>query len=69
MKILFIGDIFGKSGRKAISAELLKIKKNNSIDIVIANVENVSHGRGMTMKHYNLLKSLGINYFTFGNHT
>jgi calcineurin-like phosphoesterase len=69
MKILFIGDIFGKSGRRAINKELLKIKMTHNIDVVIANVENVTHGRGMNLKHYQQLKSYGINYFSFGNHT
>lgn len=69
MKILFIGDIFGKSGRRAISVELPKIKQKYKIDLVIANAENTSHGRGLSLKHYQQLKSFGINYFTLGNHT
>jgi calcineurin-like phosphoesterase len=69
MKILFIGDIFGKSGRRAINIELPKIKKKYNVDLTIANAENTSHGRGLSMKHYQQLKSFGIDYFTFGNHT
>lgn len=69
MKILFIGDIFGKSGRRAINIELPKIKNKYKIDLVIANAENTSHGRGLSSKHYQQLKSYGIDYFTFGNHT
>jgi calcineurin-like phosphoesterase len=69
IKVLFIGDIFGKSGRRAITNELPKLKKEHGIDLVIANAENTSHGRGLSMKHYNQLCALGIDYFTFGNHT
>lgn len=69
MKILFIGDIFAKSGRKAISEKLLLIKKKYDIDFVIANAENASHGRSLTIDHYNQLVSYGINMMTMGNHT
>ena len=69
MKILIIGDIFGKCGRKAIIDNLKDIKKKNKIDFVIANGENVSHGKSMSIEHYNILKSAGIDFFTMGNHT
>ena len=69
MKILFIGDIFAKSGRKAISEKLLQIKKKYCIDFVIANAENASHGRSLTIDHYNQLIGYGINVITMGNHT
>ncbi len=69
MKILFIGDVFGKQGRKAINNFLPKLKRKNKIDFVIANVENCTHGRSINLRHYKFLKSLGINVFTFGNHT
>jgi calcineurin-like phosphoesterase len=69
MKILFIGDIFGKSGRRAIQNELPKLIKNESIDFVIANAENTTHGRSLSVKHYQQLMNYGVNYFTFGNHT
>ncbi|MDR3257297.1 MAG: TIGR00282 family metallophosphoesterase [Mycoplasmataceae bacterium] len=69
MNILFIGDIFGKAGRKAIKNELPKIIQKNMVDCVIANAENTTHGRSLSIKHYNELKNAGINYFTFGNHT
>lgn len=69
MRILFIGDIFGKQGRKALADFLPKIIKKNNIDFVIANAENCTHGRSLNIKHYNYLKLLGVNFFTFGNHT
>jgi calcineurin-like phosphoesterase len=69
MNILFIGDIFGKLGRTAIQTELPAIKSKYHIDLVIANAENTTHGRSLSIKHYNELKQVGIDYFTFGNHT
>lgn len=69
MKALFIGDIFGKQGRKALATVLPKLAKEEKIDLVIANGENCTHGRSLNKKHYQQLLSLGVNYITFGNHT
>jgi calcineurin-like phosphoesterase len=69
MKILFIGDVFGKAGRRAIKEELPKLIKNENINCVIANAENTTHGRSLSIAHYQELMSYGVNYFTFGNHT
>lgn len=69
MKILFIGDIVGRSGREAILAELENLKYKEDIDFCIANGENASGGLGMSRRAYEELKSAGIDYFTMGNHT
>lgn len=69
MKILFIGDIFASQGRKAIKNELKNIVKNNNIDFVIANAENCTHGRSISLKHYKQLIESGIDVITMGNHT
>lgn len=69
MKILFIGDIVGRSGREALLSELEDIKYKNSIDFCIANGENASGGLGMNRKAYEELRSAGVDYFTMGNHT
>lgn len=68
MKILAIGDIFGSTGRKVIKNFLPKLKKEYEIDLVIANVENTTHGKGISRKHYQELKSYGIEIMTSGNH-
>jgi 2',3'-cyclic-nucleotide 2'-phosphodiesterase len=68
MKILAIGDIFGKTGRQVIKNELPQLKKEHEIDLVIANVENATHGKGISRKHYQELKSYGIDIMTSGNH-
>lgn len=69
MKILYIGDIFGHKGIEAVRLFLSDLKKQNSIDLVIANAENVTNGKSLSWQDYNTLKSLGIDYFSMGNHT
>ena len=71
IKILFIGDIVGKPGRKT-AANYLEALKSGLIDVkpdfIIANAENASHGFGLTQKNYNELISCGIDCLTSGNH-
>lgn len=68
MRILFIGDIVGKLGRKAVSQVLPDLKAKEGADFVVANVENVTHGRGAKVKHLRQLKSAGVDFFTSGDH-
>lgn len=56
----------GRPGRIAVRDYLAK--NSEKYDFVIANVENASHGFGLTEKNYNELKSYGINAMTCGNH-
>lgn len=69
MNILFIGDIFGEVGKKAIKNELNQVKKKYKIDFTIANAENTTLARGLNWQDYNELVSYGIDFFTMGNHT
>lgn len=64
MKLLFIGDIVGRSGRKAVKYHLL----NNKYDFILGNVENSAAGFGITDKVYNELQCIGLNAMTSGNH-
>ncbi len=66
MKILAIGDIFGRVGRSAVFEELEGLREN--VDFIIANAENAAHGRGLSKPVYEELKSCGIDAFTTGNH-
>lgn len=69
IKILFFGDIVGKLGRKAVGDYLKELKAaGQAPDFVIANVENASHGFGLTEKNYKELSEYGINCLTSGNH-
>ncbi|MBI4652634.1 TIGR00282 family metallophosphoesterase [Candidatus Kuenenbacteria bacterium] len=67
-KILFIGDIIGKIGRGGVNNLLSKLKKSFKIDLVIANVENLAHGKGVTDKTLKEIKNAGVDIFTSGNH-
>lgn len=69
MRILYLGDIVGEKSIKAISSVLDEIKREYKINMVLANAENVSAGKGLTFKHYKELKTLGITGFSMGNHT
>ena len=69
MKILFIGDIVGRPGRKMVKNFVNKLRDEENIDYVIANYENSAHGFGITEKVYKELKNAGIDIFTGGNHT
>lgn len=69
MNILFIGDIFGKPGRKAVRTLLHDIQSEYQVDYVIANGENMSHGKGFTKKHMDEMLKAGVNFFTSGNHS
>ena len=66
LKILFFGDITGRQGRNALKSFLASSDLSNTF--VIANIENASHGFGLTKKNYNELSDAGINCFTSGNH-
>ncbi len=68
MKVLFIGDIVGKPGRKVISALLPGIVGRHGVDIVIANCENAAGGFGVTRKIVDELYHNEIDILTSGNH-
>lgn len=69
MRILFIGDIVGEIGLQYLEKNLQKIKDSEKINLVIANGENITNGRGLNYEHYNRLMKLGISLVTMGNHT
>lgn len=69
MKILYVGDITSKLGRKTAAEVLPRLIADEKIDFVIAQGENVSHGRGLSNKHREELEKAGVNFFTGGNHS
>ena len=68
MKILFIGDITGEPGRRAIKELIPKIKKKEKVEFVIANAENVAGGSGVTPSLADELFESGIDVLTSGDH-
>lgn len=69
LNVLFMGDIVGKPGRKAIVDHLPALKADLNIDFVIANAENAAHGFGITEGVAQELYRTGIDVITLGNHT
>lgn len=68
MKIVFIGDVVGKSGRRTVNALLPGIKNDHDADLVIANAENSAGGFGLTKKSIDEMADAGVDFFTTGNH-
>ena len=68
MRILMIGDIVGKPGRRIIAAVLEDLKAREGLDLVIANGENAADGSGITCKIYRDLIRSGIDCITLGDH-
>ena len=68
MKVLFIGDIFGEPGRRAVARAVPKLVAQRQIDIVIGNGENAAGGFGITPELAEELFDLGLAVITTGNH-
>jgi len=69
IRVLFIGDIVGSVGRKAVQEVLPKLKQQYKPTFIIANGENAAAGRGITAAIANMLFELGVHGITMGNHT
>jgi metallophosphoesterase (TIGR00282 family) len=69
MNLLFIGDIVGRAGRRAVRKLLPKLNQEYQIDLIIANAENSAGGFGITEKVASELFDYGIDCLTMGNHT
>lgn len=68
-RILFLGDIMGRIGREALRMALPSLRAEYAADLVIANIENASHGAGVTPAALQELSDTGVDAFTGGNHS
>ena len=68
MKLLFIGDIVGKPGRKAVRYFLPRLRESLDLDFVIANGENMAGGSGVTPSTANEVFESGVDVMTCGDH-
>ena len=68
MNVLFIGDIMGEPGRRAMSRLLPKVVTQQVVDLVIGNGENVAGGFGITPELAQELFEMGLSVITTGNH-
>lgn len=69
MKILAIGDIYGKAGCEFLLKKLPTLKKEYSVDLVIANGENSAEGNGILPSSADQLFAAGVDVITGGNHS
>lgn len=69
MRILFLGDIVGRSGRAAVKKRLPALREAWGADVVLANAENASGGIGLSAKNARELLAAGLDVLTGGNHT
>ncbi len=67
-RVLALGDVMGRPGRRLISDALRRIITDNEIDLVIANGENASGGAGLIVKNAKELFDAGVDVITSGNH-
>lgn len=68
MRILFIGDIFGRPGRTIVKDRLSGLVRDHRVDLVIANGENAAAGFGITPPLAEELFEMGVEVITTGNH-
>jgi len=68
MKILFIGDVFGRPGREMVRKGLRGLVDRHGVDLVIANVENAAGGFGITRDLGDEMLDCGVDVMTSGNH-
>jgi 2',3'-cyclic-nucleotide 2'-phosphodiesterase len=67
MNILYVGDIMGEPGIRLIEKELPKLRNELKVDVVIAQAENVSNGKGVNLADFWRLRKAGVDFCTGGN--
>src|SRR5450432_2664064 len=68
IRILALGDIVGRPGRQVVNQKLPLIVRQERIDLVVANGENIAGGSGITQNLFNKLRSYGVDVITLGDH-
>ena len=68
MRLLFLGDVVGRSGREAVIRELPALRERFTPDLVVLNGENAAGGFGITEAIYEMLIGAGVDVITLGNH-
>jgi hypothetical protein len=68
MRLLFLGDVVGRPGRRALAVLLPRLRREAEIDFVVANGENASNGKGIYPRAAEELRDAGVDVLTSGNH-
>jgi metallophosphoesterase (TIGR00282 family) len=69
VRILFLADVFGPAGRRAVETRLPSLREELDADVCVVNAENTADGRGLTPKLADRLLAAGADALTLGNHT
>jgi 2',3'-cyclic-nucleotide 2'-phosphodiesterase len=69
LRLIFLGDVVGKTGRDAVYQELPLMRERYQPDLVVVNGENAAHGFGITEDIYTKLREAGADVVTLGNHS
>lgn len=67
MNILYIGDIMGEMGMAVVAEVLPRVRRERSVDFVVAQSENVTEGKGITPQDFQRLREMGVDFCTGGN--
>lgn len=67
MNILYVGDVMGEMGLQVVEKVLPGLRRDKKIDLVIAQAENVSDGRGITPADFKRLRTAGVDFCSGGN--
>src|SRR5690606_2743922 len=68
MRLLFLGDVMGRSGRSAIAERLPKLRADWGLDFVVVNGENATGGMGLSAEHAKGILAAGADVVTLGDH-
>ena len=68
MRILFLGDVVGRSGRRAVCERLPELRRRHGVDFAVVNGENATAGAGLSPAHARLLLEAGADCITLGDH-
>lgn len=68
MRVLFLGDVVGRPGRRAVGRVLPRLRRDLGVGFVIANGENAAGGKGITPRAAEELRDAGVDVITTGNH-
>jgi len=69
MKLLYIGDVMGETGLRVVEHCLSQLRQDRKIDLVIAQAENVTEGKGLSLADFKRLRETGVDFCTGGNWT
>ncbi len=69
MRLLFIGDIVGRVGRRLVTAGVRALVRAHDVDLVVANGENAAAGAGITRENMQEIFRAGVHVITGGNHS